>query len=226
MAGNTSGFFGREQAASYDTRWQKLAPMRAGLGFLTRLILEDLPADAKILCVGAGTGAELLDLASHFPGWSFTAADPSGPMLDVCREKAEQAGVTPRCTFHEGYVDSLPETREFDAATAILVSQFITNKEKRSDFFRGIARRLRPGGRLITADLSAPDDPQRFQSLMAFWEASQILAGSAPADAARTAEMWKDKVAVLTTAGGFETPVRFYQTLFIHAWHAQVPEED
>jgi tRNA (cmo5U34)-methyltransferase len=63
-------------------------------------------------------------------------------MLDVCRRKAEESGITSRCTFHEGYLDSLPASDLFDAATCLLVSQFLKQAKERSHFFGQIAQRL------------------------------------------------------------------------------------
>ena len=103
---------------TYDERFAAIAPMRDTLHLLTRAILGDLPADARILCVGAGTGLELLDLARAFPRWRFTAVEPATPMLNRCREKAAEAGVASRCTFHEGYLDSLPPAEPFDGRRA------------------------------------------------------------------------------------------------------------
>lgn len=59
--------FDRERASSYAQGWAKLAPTRAALHSLIRAILSDLPTDARILCVGVGTGTELIDLAEAFP---------------------------------------------------------------------------------------------------------------------------------------------------------------
>jgi tRNA (cmo5U34)-methyltransferase len=88
--------FGREMAASYDKMNAIFAPLRDPLNFLIRLILAELPIDARILCVGVGTGSELIDLAQAFPQWQFTAVEPSAPMLDICRQRVEQIGITSR----------------------------------------------------------------------------------------------------------------------------------
>ena len=96
-----------QQAASYDKQWARMAPLRDCLHFLLKSVFEDLPSDARILCVGAGTGAEIAYLAKTFERWRFTAVDPSGAMLEVCRKRAEVEGYAARCDFHEGYVESL-----------------------------------------------------------------------------------------------------------------------
>ncbi|HYG70445.1 MAG TPA: class I SAM-dependent methyltransferase, partial [Anaeromyxobacteraceae bacterium] len=128
--------FDESQAASYDERYLKLAPMQKALHLVTQLALAELPFDARVLIVGAGTGAELLHLAAAFPGWRFTAVDPSEPMLRRCRLRADAAGLSARCRFHEGAVDTLPEEeRAFDGATALLVSQFVVDPEARRGFF-------------------------------------------------------------------------------------------
>ena len=69
--------FDEERASTYDKSAAKIAPLRDTLNLLTRLILSDLPADARILCVGVGTGLELIYLAHEFPQWRFTAVEPA-----------------------------------------------------------------------------------------------------------------------------------------------------
>ena len=75
--------FDEEHAARYDERFARLAPMRDALHFIAAMALHDLPAEARVICVGAGTGAELLALAARFPSWRFMAVDPSAPMLAI-----------------------------------------------------------------------------------------------------------------------------------------------
>lgn len=54
------------QAASYDARWAKTAPIRDALYLLLDALFIELPADARILSVGTGT--ELAALAAKHPG--------------------------------------------------------------------------------------------------------------------------------------------------------------
>ena len=46
-----------QQAAGYDARWVRMAPIRDSLLFLIDTVFATLPDDAHVLCVGAGTGA-------------------------------------------------------------------------------------------------------------------------------------------------------------------------
>jgi tRNA (cmo5U34)-methyltransferase len=221
--------FDQQHAAEYDKRFAKLAPLREALHLLISAVFADLPADARILCVGAGTGAELIYLAQKFPQWHFTAVEPSGPMLEVCRRKADECGVASRCIFHEGYLESLPPTEPFDAATSILVSQFVLDRDARVNFFRQIAERLKQGGLLASADLASDQSSATYQSLLEVWFQLMRETGITPENIENLRVAYSRNVAVLPleqvsaiiTAGGFETPVLFLQTCLIHAWYAK-----
>lgn len=221
--------FDEAHAATYDQRYAKLAPMRDALHLLIGAVFADLPAEARILCVGAGTGQELLYLGQKFPQWRFAVVEPSAPMLEVCRRKAEECGLAPRCVFHAGYLDSLPTSAPFDAATSLLVSQFILAPEARAGFFRGIAARLRPGGYLASADLAADTSSSNYQSLLDVWLCLMRETGSPVEQIERLRETYGRDVAVLPVeqissliaSGGFGTPVLFLQTCLIHAWYAR-----
>jgi len=221
--------FDQKCASGYDQQWSKMAPLRDALHLLIGAVLSELGADARILCVGAGTGPELIHLAERFPRWRFVAVEPSAPMLDVCRRKAEERGVSARCEFHEGYLESLPPGEAFDAATSLLVSQFILDRDARSGFFREIADRLRPGGRLVNADLASDASPAAYQSLRDVWfrvmrandltaEAVEKMRAAYDRD---VAVLPPEEVGGIISAGGFEAPVQFLQTGLIRAWYAR-----
>jgi tRNA (cmo5U34)-methyltransferase len=221
--------FDQTNAASYDQRFTKLLPMKDALHLLMRLILSELPANARILCVGAGTGAELIYLAQAFPGWSFTAVDPSAPMLNICRQRVAEQGIVARCTFHEGYIDTLPEMEYFDAATTILVSQFILPQNERRKFFSVIASRLLSGGLLINADLAIDTADATSNRLFEMWLRAWKHTGVADEQLENLKASLDRSVAVLPPetvklligSSGFDTPTQFLQTFLIHAWYAQ-----
>jgi len=221
--------FDQKCASGYDQQWSKMAPLRDALHLLIGAILSELRTDARILCVGAGTGPELLYLAERFPGWRFVAVEPSAPMLDVCRQKAEERGIAARCEFHEGYLESLPPSEEFDAATSLLVSQFILDRDVRSGFFRGIADRLCPGGFLVNADLSSDASPESYHSLRDVWFRVMRAGDITPEAVEKMRTAYDRDVAVLPpkevggiiSAGGFDAPVQFLQTGLIRAWYAR-----
>lgn len=221
--------FDEERASTYDTRAAKLAPLRDALHLLTRLILSELSADAHILCVGVGTGLELIYLAQEFPQWQFTAVEPATAMLDTCRQKAEEYGIASRCTWHEGYLDSLPKSALFDAATCLLVSHFFMQQEERRKFFSQIASRLRPQGYLVSADLASDMSTSTYQSLREIWirmlkyakypdeDVEQFLASYGR----DTAVLPPHEVESIIASSGFDPPVLFFQTLLIQAWYAR-----
>lgn len=214
------------QASSYDKQWEKLAPIRDGLHFLLESVFAELPSNARVLCVGLGTGAELFHLAKTFPRWSFTAVEPSGAMLELCRHRAKTEGFVSRCYFHEGYLESLPLMDRHDAATCFLVSQFILEQEARSEFFRAIANRLQPGGLLASSDLAAVSD---YEPLLNAW--LTIMSGThVPPDrlermraayAKDVAILPPKVIATIIESGGFETPVQFFQAALLHAWFSK-----
>ncbi len=217
------------QASGYENQQKKLAPIRDGLHFLLESVLAELPKNARILCVGLGTGAELIYLAKQFPSWSFTAVEPSGKMLAVCRQQAEHEGLLSRCYFHEGYLETLPMMEKHDAATCFMVSQFILDNKARSEFFAAIASRLSSKGILASADLSADVGSHEYNSLIRAWM-NMLFSANVPPDALeRTRTAWANDVAILPPkdiesiikAGGFERPVEFYQAGLVHAWFSK-----
>ncbi len=221
--------FDQKCASGYDQQWSKVSSLREALHLLIGAVLSDLGEDARILCVGAGTGPELIYLAERFQGWRFVAVEPSAPMLDVCRKKAEERGIADRCEFYEGYLESLPPAEEFDAATSLLVSQFILDRKARTGFFRGIADRLRPGGILVNADLSSDASPAAYESLRGVWfrmmrdgvltpEAIEKMRAAHDRD---VAILPPEEVGGIISTGGFDTPVQFLQTGLIRAWYTR-----
>lgn len=217
-----------QQAAGYDAQWARMAPIRESLLFLLETVFADLPEDARLLCVGAGTGAELAHLARRFPRWRFLALDPSPRMIDACRARAERDGFADRCEFHAGLVETLPEDAAFDGATCLLVSQFLLDRAARTAFFAEIAKRLRSGGALAWADLAWDTAAADYPAMLRLWMRTMSGAGldaeaierMRTAYARDVAVLPPDDVAALVAAAGFEAPLRFHQAGMIHGWCA------
>lgn len=191
-------FFNQEIADAYDRRNSARAPISDNLHFLLRLVLANLPADARVLCVGVGTGAEILSLAKVYPGWSFIGVDPSNEMLAVGRHRLEQAGVLHRCELLPGYVQDVP-LDGVDAAVSLLVAHLIKREHRRA-FYTAIHDRLKPGGRFASAEISADMDAPAFPEMLEDWKRIQALMGATPESLAKLGGMMRDTLGVVSPA--------------------------
>jgi tRNA (cmo5U34)-methyltransferase len=219
-----------KQAEGYDRQWAKLAPMIGGMHLLIGAILAELRTDARILVVGAGTGAEILYLAGRFPRWRFTAVEPSASRIDILRRRADEAGILSRCELHHGYVESLPPSEPFDAATALLVSQFVLGNDARCDFFRAIGERLRSDALLVSADLAVDTESPAYRQMLEVWLRIMLASDEVPPEAVERLHasyrsdvglMPAERVAAIIASAGFATPVHFFQAGLIHAWYSR-----
>lgn len=223
---NVANAFSAEAAQHYDEKNRKLFPISNCLHLLMSLALRNLPANSRILCVGAGTGAEILSLAQAFPGWSFVALDPSQGMLDVCRERMKTAGFEDRCSFVQGYVQDLPEQADFDVVMSILVGHFVKSEERQA-FYKGMTKRLKAGGFFFNAEISFDLDSKEFPSMLKSWEGVQEMMGANSESLAALPKLMREVLTVLPPSAvedlirqsGIQIPVRFFQAFMIHGWY-------
>ncbi|MCJ8296654.1 MAG: class I SAM-dependent methyltransferase [Oceanospirillaceae bacterium] len=217
--------FNQNTADNYDRQRDKLAPIKEALHLCMHVLLSDLPATARVLCVGAGTGSELIYLAQAFPQWHFTIVEPSKSMIDVCTQRTKELGIHSRCTFHQGYLESLSESAAFDVATSILVSHFITDVVERGEFFTQISSKLKMGAYMINADLASDMSSKEYKNLLQVWLNLHDYAGMTirvKSFGSKIALLPHQDVASIIKASGFDNPVLFFQTVFIHAWFSKV----
>lgn len=222
-----SGFFNSDASRSYDEKNRRLAPISGAMHFLTGLALKQLPPDARILCVGVGTGAEILSLSKDNPGWRFTGVDPAAPMLEVCRQRLTEAGVMDRCELITGHVQDVAQGEAFDAALAILVGHFVKAQD-RTDFYGAMQARLKPGGMIVNTEISFDLDSAEMPVMLENWKQVQAMMGANPDSLATLDSTLREKLTVLPPArvesllrdAGFPLPVRFFQAFMITGWHA------
>ncbi len=221
-------FFTKDASQGYDEKNRRLAPIADGMHFLTRLVLKTLPARSRILCIGVGTGADILALSEEYPHWSFVGVDPSAAMLAVCRERMERSGVLDRCELIHGYVQDVPDGENYDAAVSFLVGHFV-KREERPDFYQGICRRLKPGGTFVNTEISFDLDCAEFPAMLEHWARVQALMGATPESLASLPRLLRDTLSVLAPsqvedilrASGFALPTRFFQAFMIAGWYAR-----
>lgn len=217
-----------KNARVYDEHNRSLTSITDCMHLLIQLILKDVPARARVLCVGAGTGNEILSLSSAFPEWTFVGVDPSSGMLDVCRERLRDAGVLDRTELIEGYVNDVPQVEGFDVALSILVAHFVKHGERLS-FYRGICDRLCGNGILINTEISYDLNSKTFPSMLKNWEAVQLLMGATPESLADLPRVLREMISVITPAetesllvqSGITIPVCFFQAFMICGWYGR-----
>jgi len=189
------------------------------------LLAEHVPAQGRVLVLGAGGGMELKAFAEASPAWRFTGVDPSAEMLGLAKRTL---GVEPsaRVDLIEGYIDSAPDIA-FDGATCLLTLHFLSTEERLKTLC-ALRRRLKPGAPLIIAHHSVPSEllekHRWFQHWAAFAAARGLVGETAAARADSIANRLptlspEQEVAMLEEAG-FERSDLFYAALSFRGWVA------
>jgi ubiquinone/menaquinone biosynthesis C-methylase UbiE len=114
-----------------------------------------------VLDVGCGTGAVTIPAKMQVgAGGSAAGIDPAPEMIAVARRKAERAGL--EIDFRVGVIESLPFPDEtFDVVTSSLMMHHLPQHVQ----VKGLAeiwRALKPGGRILIADMTRPSGLKRF----------------------------------------------------------------
>jgi ubiquinone/menaquinone biosynthesis C-methylase UbiE len=110
----------------------------------------------SLLDVGCGTGGVTIPARMQL-GESGRAAgiDPAPEMIAVARRKAKRAGA--EIDFRVGVIESLPFPDEtFDVVTSSLMMHHLP-EQLRVKGLAEIWRALKPGGRILIADMARPD---------------------------------------------------------------------
>ena len=159
----------------YDATACKIIPGYHWIYELAEHLLRDnLDKEAKILVAGAGTGKEIIEFSQNNSHWSFTGVDPSKQMLSIAREKIGAAPLADRVSLVQGKIEDLKE-KDFDAATSILVMQFLADDGEKLHFLKSIYEKLKPGGLLILVDLEGEIGSDAYNMLNGAWKNQQFF---------------------------------------------------
>jgi arsenite methyltransferase len=122
----------------------------------------NLRGDERILDMGCGRGAVLLMAAQRLTTGRATgvdlwrSADQSGNSIESSRRNAIAEGVADRTEFRTGDMTKLPfEDNSFDVVVSSLAIHNISGSAGREKAIIEAVRVLRPGGRLMIADIRA-----------------------------------------------------------------------
>lgn len=146
----------------HTTRRGKFAVWHELLGDL------GLRGDERLLDLGCGRGAVLLMAAERLPAGGavgvdlWRTVDQSGNAPAVAERNAEAEGVRDRVELRTGDMTALPfDDASFDVIVSSLAIHNIRKADGRTRAIDEAVRVLRPGGRLLIADIAAVDDHRR-----------------------------------------------------------------
>src|SRR3954451_7565062 len=138
----------------YTTRRGKFVARAELLGRL------NLRGDERILDLGCGRGAVLLLAAQHLTTGRavgvdlWRRVDQSGNSPEATRRNAIAEGVADRVELHTADMTALPfEDNSFDVVVSSLAIHNISGRAGRDKAIDEAVRVLRPGGRLLIADI-------------------------------------------------------------------------
>jgi len=145
-------------AREYDRDIRRLIPGYSTLLELAGPVMLSEIGDrpANLLVVGAGTGAELVELAYQSSRWRLRGLDPSRDMLEIARRRAEHSGVSKRIAFSRCALEDAHFPEPFAGATSLFVAHFLSlDAGAKRSYFIKLAEVLQPGAPLFVADISS-----------------------------------------------------------------------
>jgi SAM-dependent methyltransferase len=146
-------FFGR-----VNRQWEQLRRELFGDSYLVPTLVSLAPEGFVVADLGCGTGETLAWLAPVVR--AVVGVDRERAMLDVA---AERVADLPNVDLREGGLEALPlADAEVDAALCVLVLHHVETLDRA---FAEMRRVVRPGGKVILADMVAHDRQDYRQSM-------------------------------------------------------------
>ena len=191
------------------------------------LVAEKHNEIEDVLVVGCGTGMELTTFGNLMQNWHIIGVDPSEEMIKISKAKLDDQKLNSRILLHHGFVKSLPEREKYDIATLIFVMRFISEAKDRVSLLNGVAKRLKPGAKLIIVDQYGDPGLEEFQYMFRSWKyfmkyrgAKSELANKIAAQAIEQNLITEEELLKLLSETGFEKTIHFYDSFIHGGWIA------
>lgn len=209
-------------AAAYDAARRRLVPcFDAFYGTVARC-LAGLPASARVLDLGAGTGLLSGLLLERVPVERIDLVDVSEGMLAVARQRFTTDGCA-RVTFTVAAMEDFFPAADtaYDAVMSALAIHHLADDAKRA-LFRRVHDGLAPGGVFVNADQVAAPTPFLDAHYRAWWEHDCRRAGATDDDLAGAADRMKhdrcatveDQLAWIREAGFMDVDAPYQNGMF------------
>jgi len=208
----------RLDVEAYDTAIRTFIPhyeelLSTGVEILSALI----PADARIIDLGGGTGALSAAILERLPRANLELRDIDPAMLEKARARLAGHAGAGRLTLRRGsFYDPLPEV---EAVVASLALHHIPEFDRKAEVYRGICRALKPDGVFLNLDAVVSSDPAIAEQTYAAWTRSMKEHGIDEEAARGHLAAWAkedryfsvhEELAALASAG-FRRPECFYR---------------
>ena len=219
--------FDTEIATEYDRGVRRTLPTYDQMLRLSQTFLRaNLKEDASILVIGGGGGNELKAFGPTNPGWTFTAVDPSKPMLKVAKLKAEQLGIDDRVELINGTITDVPKEATFDGGTCILVLHFITDVAEKLALLKKMRSHLKPGAPFVLVSKFGDTEDPEFKELVNLWKNYWIDTTSMSEEKVlelmkgtfTEASITEEKLRELLADAGFHRVANFLKTNHFGGW--------
>ncbi len=222
--------FDEKLAGVYDSKIRRRVPGYELMHDLSiNLLLHYLPSPANILVSGAGTGQEVISYSIANPTWQITGVDPTEEMLSKAIDQVNEQGLSDRIYLQLGQVKDLPLEPCFEAATSILVMQFIPDDGSKKEYLTEIISRLKSEGKFIIIDLVGDKTTHEFGMFLSTWKARQFLMGEDKEDVKKDFEHIRQDLQFITENRmndllqevGFKEIHKFFQSYLFSGWIAE-----
>jgi SAM-dependent methyltransferase len=138
----------------------------------------DMPGARRVLDVGCGFGATLLDWARRAPEAELVGWTLSPYQARVAAREARRAGVAERCAFRVRSFDAPADARDADPFEVVVSVESLFHAPDAGATLGRLSERLAPGGTLVLVEDLARDDgvaeEPDARELLARWRTTRL----------------------------------------------------